>query len=149
MRKIVTFGIAALIATSAFAAGEVYRWKDATGQWHYSDQPRPGAELVRGTGNASTAPATPPAPPAPVTPQTVATSETPQVSPEVANQVRAEAAAAKDDQCKKAEEYYQSAIKHRTIYRTDAAGNRTYLTDAEIDAERLRARSVRDQACGN
>jgi hypothetical protein len=37
----------------------------------------------------------------------------------------------------------------RTIYRTDEAGNRTYLNDAEIDAERLRARSVRDQACGN
>lgn len=148
MRKFVSSALAALIATSALAAGEVYRWKDANGTWHYSDQPRPGAELVRRTGGASTTPA-PSAPPPPATPQTVATSEAPQVSDQIASQVRAEAAAAKDDQCKKAEEYYQSAIRHRTIYRTDEAGNRTYLTDAEIDAERLRARSVRDQACGN
>ena len=35
------------------AEGEVYRWKDVNGVWHYSDQPQPGAELVKKPGGRS------------------------------------------------------------------------------------------------
>ena len=48
MRKIFALTVVALLGSTAFAAGEVYRWKDPNGIWHYSDQPQPGAELVRG-----------------------------------------------------------------------------------------------------
>ena len=144
MRKIVTFAFACLLASSALAEGEVYRWKDASGNWHYSDQPQPGAELIRGT--RSPTPVRPTASPAS---QTVASNEAPIVSPEVAKQVRAEADAIKSEQCKKAEEVYQNSLNARRIYRVDEKGNRTYLSDAEIDATRLEARSNRDLACGS
>src|SRR5690606_35395349 len=48
MRKIITFTAAIFLTASAFGAGEVYRWKAADGTWHFSDQPRPGAEVIRG-----------------------------------------------------------------------------------------------------
>lgn len=151
MRKILCLTAALLVAGTAMAAGEVWRWKDANGTWHYSDQPQPGAELVRrssGRPATETAPAAAPAPtPQPAPSNATSTAQSP-VSPEVAAQVRQEAATAKADQCKKAEETYQQVIKARVVTKTDAAGNKTSLSNEEIDAARLQARSVRDTACG-
>lgn len=146
MRTAILIAAACLVGatTAAHAAGEIYRWKDASGNWHYADQPQPGAELVSGRR-----PPAPPAPPAPAAPPTEpASAPLPAVSNEVAQSVRAEAAAVKADQCKKAEEAYQKAIQARRMFRTDEQGNRTYLNDAELDAARLQARSARDLACG-
>lgn len=147
MRKMLIATVVSLLAAGvASGAGEVYRWKDANGNWHFSDQPTPGAELVRGaqhTMPSANAPAPSAAPAAiPTDP-----SGAPVVTPEVAQQVRAEAATAKGEQCKKAEQSYQAAVQSRRIYKTDANGNRTYLSAAEIDAARLQARSNRDLAC--
>jgi Domain of unknown function (DUF4124) len=154
MRKITVIAITTLLGSAAFAAGEVYRWRDAQGVVHFSDQQQPGAELVRG---ARPAPATP----AETTPATVtlaatinppaapASSDTPlPVSKEVAAQVRQEAAAAKSEVCEKAKADYSKKVQAQRIFRTDAKGNRVYMTDAEIDAARLEARAARDQACG-
>lgn len=148
MRKITTFAVAILLTASAFGAGEVYRWKGADGTWHYSDQPRPGAEIVRGAQisrppAADTAPPPPPpAEPAPVTDQPLPVSE------DVAAEVRSQAESLRAEQCKRAEAGYQDALKARRIYRTDAEGNRVFMTEAEMDAARLQARANRDLACG-
>lgn len=155
MRKAITFIAASLLVASAFGAGEVYRWRGADGVWHYSDQPRAGAELVRAgtptqppqadqaaaaaaTGEPSMAPAD--APPA-------QTTDSLPVSEDVAAEVRAAAAAAKSEQCKRAEDQYTRAIQARRITRTDADGKLSYLNSAEIDAARLQARANRDLAC--
>jgi hypothetical protein len=147
MQKILPFAVAALLSATVFAAGEVYRWKDSNGTWHYSDQPQPGAELIRTIrrppgANSSSAP----------TPRTSAANSSPPrsfpVSGEVAQSVRQEAADAKVEQCKKAEEAYQKAVRARRIFKTDEQGNRTFLSDAEIDSARLEARGTRDLACG-
>lgn len=151
MRRILTLSAAFLIASAALAAGEVWRWKDANGTWHYSDQPQPGAELVRRAGRTTSETAPPAAAPAPAPAPTTltATDSGPNpVSDEIAAQVRREAAAAKTEQCKKAEDAYQKAIQARSIYRTDEAGKQVFLSAAEIDAERIRVRGVRDAACG-
>ena len=145
MRRILAFTVAILVTASALAEGDVYRWKDANGTWHYSDQPQPGAELVvRGsrlvTNSAAASAAAAPAP--------AETSGPLPVTDAVAAQVRQEAATAKAEQCKRAEETYQNAVKARGITKTDADGKKVYMTDAEIDAYRLEARSFRDQACG-
>ncbi len=149
MRHIILIAAACVLgATSvAFAAGEIYRWKDANGVWHYADQPQPGAELISGTRRP------PPAPPASApTPAAQdnagAPSPLPAVSSQVAQEVRAEAASAKAEQCKKAEASYQQSVQARRMYRTDDKGNRVFLNDAELDAARLQARSARDLACG-
>jgi Domain of unknown function (DUF4124) len=148
MRRILTFTALFLITASALATGEIYRWKDDNGTWHYSDQPHPGAELVRRASNATddTSSESPPAP-APAALTADDSSSLP-VTSEVASQVRQEAASAKAEQCKQAEDAYQKAVQARRIYKTDEKGNRVYFSDAEIDAARLRARAARDLACG-
>lgn len=157
MRKITTFSLAFLVTASAFGAGEVYRWRGADGTWHYSDQPRPGAELVATSGRPR---------PAPQPEQQVQSSEPQEAAPtnndlpvsdSVASEVRAAAAAAKSEQCKQAEAQYQQAIVARRFYKVDAEGKRlldaqgnpVFMNSAEIDAERLQARAIRDQACGS
>ncbi len=147
MRRILTFTATILIAASALAANEIYRWKDANGTWHYSDQFQPGAELVR-RGNkqvTDTSGETPadPAAPAPTAPPAVS-SNPPPVSDAVASQVRQAAAAAKSAQCKKAEETYNKSIEARRIAKPDGA----FMSSEEIDSYRLQARSARDIACG-
>jgi hypothetical protein len=146
MRKI-TLIAALLIAPLAMAADEIYRWKDANGVWHYSDQPQPGAELIRSNKRGNSAPATPPPPP-PAPAATVSSDNSPPpVSREVAQQVRQEAATAKADQCKRQQEAYQRAVQARRIVKVDEKGNKTFLNDSEIDAARLEARANRDLAC--
>ena len=152
MRKIITFTVTTLLMASAFGAGEIYRWKGADGTWHYSDQQRPGAELVRGgrlprPSESNAQAATPPALPAEA-PMATADENLP-VSDDVAGEVRAAAAAAKTEQCKKYEDMYQKAIQARRIHKTDAQGNRVYMNESELDAARLQARANRDLACGS
>lgn len=148
MRKLITFTAAILLTASAFGAGEVYRWKAADGTWHFSDQPRPGAELLRGPQRTRPAEDATPQPPAPPEPPLV-TDEPLPVSDAVAAEVRSQADALRAEQCKAAEAAYQDALKARRIFRTDAEGNRVYMSEAEMDAARLQARASRDLACGN
>jgi len=148
MRKPLVFTAAGLLAICMFAngagQGDIYRWKDANGNWHYADQPQPGAELVRGTRKP---PPAPPAAPVAVARSTAGATEPGAVSPQVAEQVRLETAAAKAEQCKKAEENYTKAVQARRMYKVDAQGVKTYLNDAELDQTRLNSRAARDLAC--
>jgi hypothetical protein len=149
MRKIISLALAAfIIAPAVMAEGEVYRWKDGNGVWHYSDQPQPGAELVKTPGTRSSSANTSSASTYAPTPAAAPDDGIPPLSREATQQVRQEAAKAKDEQCKKATEAYQSAITARRLYKEDDKGNRTFLSSAEIDAARLKARSTRDIACG-
>jgi len=153
MRKIISLALAAfLIAPAVMAEGEVYRWKDGNGLWHYSDQPQPGAELVKKAGSRSSSSNSAPAAQTPRNPsgEVVATSDnTPlPVSREVAAEVRREAATAKAEQCKQAKDAYQRAVQARRIVRKDETGKQVFLKDSEIDAARLDARANMDLACG-
>ncbi|HYP79734.1 MAG TPA: DUF4124 domain-containing protein [Steroidobacteraceae bacterium] len=148
MRKYFSLAAAPLVLSLLIGAGEVYRWKDGNGVWHYSDQPQPGAELVKSARLSSATPggSTPP-PPAPAARAEAPPPALPEVTPQVASQVRQEAATAKAEQCKKAETGYQQAVQARRMYKTDDKGNRVFLNEAELDAARLQARSARDLAC--
>jgi len=145
MRKIIPIAFL-LISPLAMAAGDVYRWKDANGVSHYSDQPQPGAELIH-TSKRSGNPAPATSQPAPAAPTVSTDNSAPQLSREVTQQVRQEAASAKAEQCKKQQEAYQRAIQARRIVKVDEKGNKTFLNDSEIDAARLQARANRDLAC--
>jgi Domain of unknown function (DUF4124) len=153
MRLTPALAVICLVPLLAHATGEVYRWKDTNGLWHYSDQPQPGAELVKAArkpvpGTASTtAPASASAATSTTTP-TAGAPGLPPISDEVAQQVRSDVAAAKSEQCKKAIEQYDKTIQARRMYRVDDKGNQVFLDSAEIDQARLNARSARDQACG-
>jgi hypothetical protein len=144
------FALALLCFTplAAHAAGDIYRWKDEHGIWHYSDQPQPGAEIVKSAPRSSaTTNSAPPKPAAKPAANPPAPKNTPPVSDNIAQQVRTEAATAKSEQCQKATADYDKVIQARRLYRVDDQGNQVFLNEAEIDESRLNARAVRDLAC--
>ncbi len=59
MRRLIALGLFAAVATQAAV---VYKWTDANGVVHFSDQPAPGAEkVITSSGDATTNSATTPA----------------------------------------------------------------------------------------
>ena len=153
MRKPLVIAVITLLGSSAFAAGEVYRWKDAKGVWNYSDQPHPGAEVIRRSSAPAGSSSTPAPAPAPaMAPAAAPTSAATQndslpVSKEVAQEVRQDAATAKAKRCEKAKADYQGLIEAPRIKTKDDKGNEVFLDSAGVDKARLDARAIRDLVC--
>jgi Domain of unknown function (DUF4124) len=151
MRKFLTLTasaslIAVCLVASGAGQGDIYRWKDSSGTWHYSDQPQPGAELVRGTNK----PPPPPAPPVAALPPAAPTATgaaAAAANAQVTEQVRQDVAAAKIEKCKKAEDIYAQSVQARRMYKVDAQGNKTFLNESELDEARVNAKIQRDNAC--
>jgi hypothetical protein len=70
------------------------------------------------------------------------------VSVEQTRQVERDVAAARAEQCKKAKENYDQAVRAQRVYRTNAKGEREFMPAAEADALRLQVKAVMDGACG-
>ncbi len=126
-------------------AGEsvVYEWTDAHGEVHYTDQWVPGAKRI-----------------------TIQTAHTPAdsgatqgIQDDAASKELEQQAAArgvqKDEarirakECKEAKSNYQTLIQSRRIFTTDKSGERHYLSDAEANALRVKARETMQTACGS
>lgn len=158
--------IVAAAATLAFAASlaqaDVWRWKDAQGNWHYSDVPVEGAQLIKsstrvpppqpgdtpadGGGNAPAAPAA--APVDRLAARNAAISD--QLSAEnTARQVQADVRKKREEQCKEATDRYEKSIVARRLFREGKDGERVYLSEAELAKARVDARTDRDTACGS
>jgi len=145
MRRALTT-LTLLILPLAGIAADVYRSVDAQGHVQYSDVPSPGAQLVSTADNStadnaptSTSPATPSQQGDQISQRLAAQAAARQVAQDTA-QTRAE-------QCKQAQEQYQKSIDARHIYRTDASGNREYLSDQEADQQRVNYRLAMEAAC--
>lgn len=63
--------------------------------------------------------------------------------------VQKDVAAVRADQCKQAQDKYQKAVAARRVYRLNKAGDREYLSDAEMDQARVNARLEVDRTCGS
>jgi len=126
-------------------ADTVYEWTDAHGQVHYTDQWVPGAKVVRTTDALHPA-------------ADSGTAKGIQKEADVATQglkQQQEAQSVQDDEakaraarCTQEKEQYQKMIESRRIFTTDKNGNRTYLSDSQMDAARLQARQAMDADCG-
>jgi hypothetical protein len=153
--------LVAVAATLAFAGSlaqaDVWRWKDAQGNWHYSDVPVEGAQLIKSTTRvpppqAAAEPAAEASPPAPppvdrLAARTTAISD--QLETEsTARKVQEDLRRKRAEQCKEATARYERSIAARRIYREDKPGQRVYLSEAEAEKARVEARTDRDAACG-
>lgn len=147
--------IAVLLATSMAAllvgaagtarADVVYQWTDAHGQVHYTDQWVPGAKVVM-TGSDH------PSAPAGDANQGIQ-SESNAASHDLKQQqdtqaVEQDEAKVKAARCTQEKAEYQKLIQSRRIYTTDKSGQRQYLSDADADAARVKARQAMEADCG-
>jgi hypothetical protein len=147
--------------TAGAAAETVYKWRDSSGQIHYTDLPprqsdakilgvyeqeagtfedepsEEGDEGDEGGDESGGAPS-----------QTTPTSSEPSVSAEAMAAVEADVAKAKVEQCKAAQDRYKSYVESRRLFRETPDGKRQYLTDQELADVRARARQAVSDTCG-
>lgn len=152
-------GAFALAALSA-PAQQIWKWRDASGQMHISDQPPPPGAAAGHKPVVGTAAAAAPEPAAEAA-SGAASGARPSVDPVLArrkaeaDRKRAEQDAAQKDAQKKQEAAACAAAQDqlRTInsgirlMRVNAQGEREYLDDAARAAQAQQAQSVVDRTC--
>ena len=145
-----TVSVALILAAGtglAHADADIYRWKDAQGIYHYSDQWVPGSELIKSAAKAHSS--DPNAPRSSSASSSSSDSAPPDgVTPATAQAVKDDVAKAHDQQCKQAKDAYDKAIHARRIYKSEKEGEKEYMSDAEADAYRLKIRGQMDEYCG-
>lgn len=153
-RLAVACGIAAFAASalmSASADTEVYKWVDPQGRIHYSDRPPPSdGKLLSMESTPSAhqhaAAERSSAPPSSAAPRV--TSPSADANPRMKETVENDVANAHAEQCKAAQDKYTMYVNSRHLYREGANKERIYLTDAELETERLNAKRELDERCG-
>jgi hypothetical protein len=149
MRGILSLGALVVLVASAMAQADVYRWVDAQGEVHYSDRWVPGSVLIKVERSRAT-------------PQAVSNTRAAEqnrlavtndrINAQQAQNldsraVQRDVQEARTTQCKEAKEQYEKSIQARRIFRTGKDGEREYLSDAEADEWRLKARADMQEAC--
>ena len=132
-------------AAGAARADTVYEWTDAKGQVHYTDQWVPGAKLI--TTDASHRPKTDSSAAQGIQNESNAASKglSQQAAADAVQQDEAKLRAAR---CTQEKAEYERLIQSRRIYTTDKSGNKTYLSDSDADAARVKVRQAMDADCG-
>ena len=154
-RLAVACGIAAFAATawmSASADTEVYKWVDPQGRIHYSDRPPPSEGRLLSmestpSARAHVAAAERPASMAGTAARGNTPPPPPGVSPRMRETVDNDVANAHVEQCKAAQDRYTLYVNSRHLFREGPNKERVYLTDAELETERLNAKREADEAC--
>ena len=158
-RVIAAFAMAGIGAIAG--AETVYKWVDGSGQIHYTDlPPRQGDAKIlgvyqqesgdvdeEGAGDDYTEEGDEAGSPPRADSQAPTTPEPP-VSQAAMAEAEADAAKAKVEQCKAAQDRYQRYVDSRRLFRETPDGKRVYLTDKELTEARARAKQAVTDYCG-
>ncbi len=156
MLRILAIGSLLIAGGISVANADVFRWVDDHGGVHYSDQWVPGSEVIKSTRPHPSSTSSNSARPAPATQKTVADPGQSTQSAEKA--VKQDMAKIREQQCKEAKDRYDKAIQARRIFKRsegdkskdeDRPDDRQYLSDADADAYRVKARQEMQDLCGN
>src|SRR5712672_92483 len=156
-----TLAISSLLfvgGVSVANAVDVFRWVDDHGGVHYSDQWVPGSEVIKSTrphpvNTSSDSPR-----PTPVIQKTTDDHPAGQSSQAAEKAVKQDMAKIREQQCKEAKDRYDKAIQARRIFKRsegdkskdeDRPADREYLSEADADAYRVKARQEMQDLCGN
>jgi hypothetical protein len=143
-----TVSVALILAVGAglaHADSDIYRWKDAQGVYHYSDQWVPGSELIKSSSKQQVP--TPSADSRSASDSDSLPADAPPTS-EATQAVKDDLAKVRSQQCKEAKDAYEKAIVARRIVKSDKDGQKEYLSDADADAYRVKVRTEMDAVCG-
>ncbi len=140
-------GLASLVCLPSHAqqtSGAVYKWADGQGGVHYTDRPPPTDGKLISIDNRAPAPATV-SRPAPAATSDSSAKASP--DPRLRSAVDADVSAANAEQCKQAQERYQNAIRSRRLFKNGANNERVYLSNDEVDQERMDGKHDVDLYC--
>jgi hypothetical protein len=136
--------IAAFCASGIASAGDIYcnnQGRDC------SDRPSPNATVVHINATPSSASAEPAPPQTTAKTPTESSADARLKADAVRQAVQKDVAATRAEQCKQAQDKYQKAVAARRVYRLNKAGEREYLSDAEMEQARVAARLEVDRTC--
>ena len=122
----------------AAQTGDIYRYKDASGNWQYSDKPMPGAQRVGPLVRTPTA----------ANSDKSAAQQADGAADKPTQKVQQDVAKVRAEHCKKATEAYEQAISSSRLYKAGANGEPEYLDADQIDAYRAAAHTEMDKLCG-
>ena len=151
MLRSITLTALFIAGAVGLARADVYRWVDAQGQPHYSDQWVPGSEVVK------TVRSHPPGESAPSAGQSADKAllangnriSTQLQEQDNARAVQEDKAKSQATRCKTEKDAYMRAITSRKVYKDQKDGTRTYLSDEDADAYREQLRKAVQDACGS
>lgn len=156
--QFIGIGVLLVGASTLVAAGDLYRWVDAQGQVHYSDEPPPASardvKLIRDKGVD------------PSLQEQAEDSEESDTQPSYAEQQAAfeerqakkaeeqakaeeekRAAAERKKNCDAARSNYNTVNSGQRVMRINAEGEREYLSDEEIKQQAAEAKKSIDEWC--
>jgi hypothetical protein len=150
MLRPVTLTAFLIAGTVGLARADVYRWVDAQGEPHYSDQWVPGSEVIKTV--RSHPPGAESAPQGADQKAVMAASN--RVSTQLQEQDNARAVQedkvkSREARCKTEKDAYMRAITSRKVYKDEKDGTRTYLSDEDADAYREQLRKAVQDSCGS
>ena len=154
MRPLLAVAAIALVAASSLARADVWMWKDSAGEVHYSDRWVEGAERLKTVGprpQASSSVSSPSAKSSTPLARLAAQNESADVArarETAAKAVQQDVAKKQDEQCTKAKDLYEKAISARRIFKTGKDGEKEFMSDADADQYRIKARADMDAFCG-
>ena len=155
MNRAIIFGLGVLFASAA--AAQQYKWTDQNGKTQYGDVPPPGVKAQR----LKPPPGPAPAPSAagkkdekgaakPLSPEAAYRKRQEDAQKENEKNEKAEQeAAARKENCARAQEQLRQLETGQRIARTDAKGERYFLDDAQVAQEMARTRQIVQQSCAN
>lgn len=144
--------LAALLAFGASAFAQQYKWVDKDGRVRYGDVPPPGVQArpLRPPPAVSAPPAAPDAKAPLSTAEKDAEFRKRQeeaLKEREKQEIASRDAAAKKENCARAQEYLRTLQSGQRITRTDAKGERVFLEDSQIAQETAQARQAVQQWC--
>jgi hypothetical protein len=147
MSRLVPITALMLAGALTVAHADVYRWIDSQGVPHYSDEWVPGSVVIKTTSRERPDSASAPSAPSP-------SSDSGRIHEQLGEEdntraVQQDVAKAKATQCEAAKTRYTKSIEARRIYKQEANGDHTYLSDEDADAYRQQARQAVQDACGS
>lgn len=144
--------LAALLAFGASAFAQQYKWVDKDGRVRYGDVPPPGVQArpLRPPPAVSAPPAAPDAKAPLSTAEKDAEFRKRQeeaLKEREKQEIASRDAAAKKENCARAQEYLRTLQSGQRITRTDAKGERVFLEDSQVAQETAQARQAVQQWC--
>ncbi len=130
-------------------AADIYRYKDAAGNWQYSDKPVPGAQRVGPLVRSTPASASSDTKAETADDKSLVDKAPSAAKGKVSTAVQQDVAKLRAEDCKKATEAYEQSISSARLYKPGADGEPDFLDADQIDAYRAAAHTEMDRLCGN
>ena len=159
-RALALAAVVVLASLALPAAAAVYKWVDPQGRIHYSDRPPPpegtlisvdmSSQHARSerTSEPSRPPAQMPAAASAPSARFTGPAGNPEAAARAKQEVDSDVSNAQAQQCKQAQDRYQSYVHSRRLYKEGPNKERIYLSDQELETERLQAKHDLDELCG-